>query len=346
MLKNKLHPKLKDPGSFTIPFSIGNQYFGKALCDLGAIINLMPKSVFKELGIGEARPTIVTLYNHIEIAQRIKKTQHSLVRMVHSPSEEFPLVYLMCDANDYVVGAVLEQTKDKIFHAIYYASRTLTNAQLNYTTTEKELLAMIDLEIRDRKGTRNQVVDHLSRLEAGNEDDNINLIKDDFPDVQSLIAKALSWYPDIVNFLVSGLLPHDLNSQGNRKFLNDARLYYWDEPYLYRQCAYQIIRRCIPDEEMNNVLQHCHSALYRGHFGGVRTVVKEKTKHWHDKRIMPWQFEPGLQILLFNLRLKMFLGKMKSRYSGPFEVAKVFFHGAVDVKDMQTGSYLKAMDNI
>ncbi|KAL5558512.1 hypothetical protein UlMin_034723 [Ulmus minor] len=61
VLQNKLPPKLKDPGSFTILCSIGNQYFGKALCDLGASINLMPMSIFKKLGIGEARPTTVSL---------------------------------------------------------------------------------------------------------------------------------------------------------------------------------------------------------------------------------------------------------------------------------------------
>ncbi|KAL4304197.1 hypothetical protein GQ457_10G010420 [Hibiscus cannabinus] len=51
MLQNRLPPKLKDPGSFTIPCAIGNHYVGKALCDLGASINLMPKSVFERLGI-------------------------------------------------------------------------------------------------------------------------------------------------------------------------------------------------------------------------------------------------------------------------------------------------------
>ncbi|KAL5558150.1 hypothetical protein UlMin_034361 [Ulmus minor] len=61
VLQNKLPPKLKDPGSFAIPCSIGNQYFGKALCDLGASINLMPMSISKKLGIGEARPTTVSL---------------------------------------------------------------------------------------------------------------------------------------------------------------------------------------------------------------------------------------------------------------------------------------------
>ncbi|KAK8672658.1 hypothetical protein V6N13_111023 [Hibiscus sabdariffa] len=61
MLHNRLPPKLKDPRSFTIPCAIGNHYVGKALCDLGASINLMPKSVFQRLGIRKVRPTTVML---------------------------------------------------------------------------------------------------------------------------------------------------------------------------------------------------------------------------------------------------------------------------------------------
>jgi len=50
---------------------------------------------------------------------------------------------LMCDASDYAVGAVLSQRKNKFFHAIYYASKVLNENQVNYSTTEKELLAVI-----------------------------------------------------------------------------------------------------------------------------------------------------------------------------------------------------------
>ncbi|XP_027348041.1 uncharacterized protein LOC113859473 [Abrus precatorius] len=61
ILQRKLPQKLKDPGSFSIPCSIGNCTIGKALCDLGASINLMPLAIMKKLGIEEVKPTSITL---------------------------------------------------------------------------------------------------------------------------------------------------------------------------------------------------------------------------------------------------------------------------------------------
>ncbi|XP_024995849.1 uncharacterized protein LOC112529000 [Cynara cardunculus var. scolymus] len=61
LLTSKIPPKLKNPGSFSIPCSLGGKEIGKDLCDLGASINLMLLSVFNTLGIGEARPITVTL---------------------------------------------------------------------------------------------------------------------------------------------------------------------------------------------------------------------------------------------------------------------------------------------
>ena len=61
VLLRKLPPKLKDTGRFTIPCTIGDKKFGKALLDLGASINLMPFSVYESLNIGELKPTRVTI---------------------------------------------------------------------------------------------------------------------------------------------------------------------------------------------------------------------------------------------------------------------------------------------
>ena len=61
MVNKKLPPKLQDPGSFAIPFSIGNQVFGKTLYDLGASINLMLLSMFKRLRLGEQKSTTINL---------------------------------------------------------------------------------------------------------------------------------------------------------------------------------------------------------------------------------------------------------------------------------------------
>nr|GEU41681.1 DNA-directed DNA polymerase [Tanacetum cinerariifolium] len=88
---------------------------------------------------------------------------------------------LMCDASDFVIGSVLGQHKTKHSQPIHYASKTLTEAHIHYTMTEKEMLVVVyafekfqpylvlllqefDIIIRDKKGTENLTNDHLSRL--------------------------------------------------------------------------------------------------------------------------------------------------------------------------------------
>ncbi|XP_019236369.1 PREDICTED: uncharacterized protein LOC109216650 [Nicotiana attenuata] len=58
----------------------------------------------------------------------------------------------------------------------------------------------------------------------------------------------------------------------------------------------------------------------------------ENTKRWHDKHIHHREFEPGQLVLLFNSRLGLFLGKLKSRWSGPSEVVRVTPHGAIELR--------------
>ena len=69
-------------------------------------------------------------------------------------------------------------------------------------------------------------------------------------------------------------------------------------------------------------------------------IHKEKTKRWHDQKIMMKEFKAGEQVLLYNSRLKLFPGKLKSRWSGPYTVVKSTPFGEVTLKD-ESGSEFK-----
>ena len=65
-------------------------------------------------------------------------------------------------------------------------------------------------------------------------------------------------------------------------------------------------------------------------------IYKERTKSFHDKRILNREFHVGDRVLLYNSRLKLFPGKLKSRWTGPFKVIRVYKTGAVELTDGNT----------
>ncbi|GKC71971.1 reverse transcriptase domain-containing protein, partial [Tanacetum coccineum] len=172
---------------------------------------------------------------------------------------------IMCDASDYAIGAVLGQRIEKHFRPIHYASKTMTEAESNYTTTEKEMLAVVyafekfrsylimnksvefDFKVIDTKGAENYAADHLSRLE--NPYENVfdpKEINETFP----------------------------LETLNTRKFFKDIKHYFWDDPFLFRTCADQIIRRCVFGQEALEILKACHEGPTGGHHSANITARK------------------------------------------------------------------------
>ena len=68
-------------------------------------------------------------------------------------------------------------------------------------------------------------------------------------------------------------------------------------------------------------------------------IYKEKTKRWHDQKILRKEFKVGEQVILYNSRLKLFPGKLKSRWSGPYTVVASTPFGVVTLKTKSGGEF-------
>nr|GFB46473.1 reverse transcriptase domain-containing protein [Tanacetum cinerariifolium] len=169
----------------------------------------------------------------------------------------------MCDANDYAVGDVLGQRIEKHFWPIHYASKTMNQAEANYTTTKKEMLA----EVYVFENFRSYLIMNKS------------IVYTDYSALKYLFAKKdakarlLRWIL-LLQDLTSKLSIPGMTSQQKQKFFKDVRHYFWDDPYLFRTCADQIIRRCVAGKEAIDILNACHSGPTGGHYGANYTAKK------------------------------------------------------------------------
>nr|GEX96161.1 hypothetical protein [Tanacetum cinerariifolium] len=203
---------------------------------------------------------------------------------------------LMCDASYFAIGAVLGQHQDKHFRPIHYASKTITEAESNYPTKEKEMLAVVyafekfrsylimnksivytdhsalkylfakkdskarllrwvlllqefTFKVIDTKGAENLADDHLSRLE--NPHQNVldpKEINESFPlETLNLVStrgnSSTSWFADFANYHARNFVVKGMSSQQKSKFFKNVKHYFWDDPFLFKICADQVIRR-------------------------------------------------------------------------------------------------------
>ncbi|GJT57458.1 reverse transcriptase domain-containing protein [Tanacetum coccineum] len=194
-------------------------------------------------------------------------------------------------------SAVLGQRIEKHFRPIHYASKTMTEAESNYTTTEKEMLAVVyafekfrsylimnksvefDFKVIDTKGAKNYAAT-LSQSE--NPYENVfdpKDINETFPletlnMVISHDKQNTPWFADIANYHAGNFLIKGMTSQQKRKFFKDVKHYFWDDPYLFRTCSDQIIRRCVFGQEALEILKACHEGPTGGHHSANITARK------------------------------------------------------------------------
>nr|GEZ50121.1 DNA-directed DNA polymerase [Tanacetum cinerariifolium] len=325
------------------------------------------------------------------------------------------------------------------------------------------LLQEFYFKVLDTKGAENLAVDHLSRLENPYENVlNPKEINETFLlETLSMVTfrgdSSTPWFADFENYHAGNFIVKGMTSQQKNKFFKDVKHYFWDDPFLFKIYADQVIRRCVHGKEALDILEACHNGPMMGHHGANLTakkvfdarffwptiykdahefvknfevsnhglkrilertigenraswsdklddalwafrtayktrigctpyklvygkachlpielehkaywvlkqanfdltiegdhrkvqlnelnelhdhayenslIYKEKTKRIHDSKIKNRVCNVGDRVLLFNSRLNIFSGKLKTRWSGPFTITKVFPYGTIEL---------------
>nr|GEU54377.1 hypothetical protein [Tanacetum cinerariifolium] len=225
-----------------------------------------------------------------------------------------------------VKGVVLRQCQEKHFRPIHYASKTMTEAESNYTTTKKEMLAVVyafdkfrsylimnksivytdhstlkylfakkdskarllrwvlllqefKFKVIDTKGAKNLAVDHLSRLENPHQSVlDKKEINETFPlETLNMVSfrgnSSTPWFADFTNYHAGNFVVKGITSQQKNKFFKDVKHYFWDNPFLFKICADQVIRRCVHGQEAIDILKACHNRPIGRHHGQEAKVM-------------------------------------------------------------------------
>nr|GFA35629.1 reverse transcriptase domain-containing protein [Tanacetum cinerariifolium] len=92
--------------------------------------------------------------------------------------------------------------------------------------------------------------------------------------ISKISSGSTQWFADFANFHTGNFIVKGMSSQQKKKFFKDVKHYFWDDPYLFRICVDQIIRRCMHGQEANDILKACHEGPIGGHHGANFTAKK------------------------------------------------------------------------
>ncbi|RVX20233.1 hypothetical protein CK203_004600 [Vitis vinifera] len=381
--------KYKDPGCPTISVMIGGKVVEKALLDLGASVNLLPYSVYKQLGLGELKPTSITLSladrsqitpeeeegpeevciidtlveEHcnqnmqdklneslgilkkgclnpdvlatlqgdflLEVLKRCKKaigwqisdlkgisplvcTHHIYMEEEAKPIRQpqrrlnphlqevvraevlkllqagiiYPYLTALGSGEDHFHMSIWNIAYRRMPFGLCNAPATFQRCMLSIFSDMVERIMevfMDDITIyggsfiivfTDHSALKYLLTkqDAKARLAIAH-NSHVLPINDDFPE-ESLMLLENPWYAHIANYLVTGEVPSEWKAQDRKHFFAKIHAYYWEEPFLFKYCADQIIRKCVPEEEQQGILSHCHENACGGHFASQKTAMK------------------------------------------------------------------------
>nr|GEV59434.1 reverse transcriptase domain-containing protein [Tanacetum cinerariifolium] len=185
-----------------------------------------------------------------------------------APNWDLPFE-LMCDASDFAIEIIPPLS-------IFLPKRMPRQDCSGGFCYSKNLIS----KFLTQKEAENLAADHLSRLE--NPYENVldpKGINETFPlETLSMVTfrgdSSASWFADVANYHAGNFIVKGMTSQQKNKFFKDVKHYFWDDPFLFKICADQVIRRCVHGKEALDILIACHNEPTGGHHGANLTAKK------------------------------------------------------------------------
>ncbi|KAI5316206.1 hypothetical protein L3X38_045382 [Prunus dulcis] len=203
-----------------------------------------------------------------------------------------------------------------------------------------------------------------------NDEDNYSVHNDENPLVRTL--------RDYLRPARTSPIPPHWTSQEKKKFVVEVRKFFWDDPYLFKYCLDQTNGQAeLANRKIKQILEKtvnptrkdwslrltdalwAYRTAYKSPLGTLRKlqvneleevrndayensrIYKERSKVFHEKNILRKNFEPSQLVLLYDSRLHLFPGKLKTKWTGPFIVKRVSPYATVEVEDPKNGNIFK-----
>ncbi|KAI5339036.1 hypothetical protein L3X38_018308 [Prunus dulcis] len=316
VLQRKLPPKLKDPGSFSINITIGDKLVEKAMLDLGASINLMPYSVYLQLGLGGLKATTISL----QLADRSVKYPKGIVEdiLVQVDKLILPADFVVLDMeeaplHDHELPILLGRPFMATAKTIIDVQNGLLTMTVLGETVQFKVFESLSHPSSSIDCCLIDVFDSLvfSKFLLGQSNDPLQYVlsqsQNDFDEqvLMEMVAalEALKPYPSTFSSLIEPLGP------------SAAHLI----PFVGKP----------PKLELKPLPSHLKYA-YLAEFETLPVIIASD--------LTPLEEDKLIRVLK---EFKSTIGKLKSRWVGPFKVLQVFPHGAMEIENIKNGTRFK-----
>ncbi|KAB2600241.1 hypothetical protein D8674_010512 [Pyrus ussuriensis x Pyrus communis] len=357
VLQRKLPPKLKDPGSFSINITIGDKKVEKAMLDLGASINLMPYSVYLQLGLGDLKATTISL----QLADRSVKYPRGIVEdiLVQVDKLILPADFVVLDMEEAPIhDRELPILLGRPFMA---TAKTIIDAQSN------EPLQTVLSQSQDEFDEEDALMEEVAALDALalyplNVSPLLEPLESSMSHLTPSTVKApklelkplpphlkyayLAEFETLPIIIASDLTPNE-EDKLIRVLKEFKSVFGWSIADIKGISPTMCMHRILLEEGAKSTREP--QRRLNPH---MKEVVRNEVLKLLDVGIIypisdsKWailrkEFHQGMKVLLYDSRLRLFPGKLKSRWVGPFKVLQTFPHGAVEIENMKNGTSFK-----